>query len=452
VETRVAEQRAAKRAADSVARGATNAKATPAPAPAQLSAEAQKKALDSMRAEITHEVFDSLARMQQAQAQPPRGPGGGRGQGRGDPGANPTRVFIDRGGAQAPRPGIAFGPELDSLIRSANAARNFAGGRGGGPSSGLEPADFEKRAASMGPQRRVVVTEPRITNRALTDAAPFATLIGDSLRATIGRSKRFVVVNPDTVRAALDKTRTIDDLAPALTADMFVNIAAYRAGGDSVTWTVTARDLTANGAYYLRSWTSKPLPVHGASIAPLDSLIALTAVELASMDKAPRKRPPDTAPGGPLAKEAFDARAANMGPTRRLIVWTHPPDRAHPEIEAAGNSLMEFLRKGLSGNSRYSLVSSDETLNTLAKTRTRDEVAAQTHADMMVTVRGAASKQDSVVWSVIVWDLTAYGPYEQRPVGAGRAAIAGSPAVADSLLRAVSATLQTLDRAPRKTP
>jgi len=158
------------------------------------------------------------------------------------------------------------------------------------------------------------------------------------------------------------------------------------------------------------------------------------------MDRAPRKPPPEDAPGGPLSKEAFDARFANMGPPRRLIVWTHPRDASHPDLETAGNAVTDGIRTALAANARYVVLGKDETVNALAKSRQRGDVTRWARADLMVTIRGTAQR-DSIRWGVTAWDLAAHSAYEQRTVYAGRVS-AGAPAAnVDSLTRAVAAAL-----------
>jgi hypothetical protein len=314
----------------------------------------------------------------------------------------------------------------------------------------LDPINFAKRATTMGPPRRVVITEPRVS-RGLEAAQPIGAAIADSLRRVLGASRRFIIVPQDSVRAALEKTRTIDDLAQLLNADMFASISVSRFRGDSALWQVTARDLTAHGAYGVRSAPALPSLLQGPVVAQ-DSMVARTLANFTEMDKAPRKPPPDDAPGGPLSKEAFEARAANMGPPRRLIVWTHPRDAAHPEIETAGSVVSELLRKQFGSNPRYVVVPAEETLNALLKTRDRDEISRVTRAELMVTIRGSQVRTDSVQWTTTAWDLGAFGQYQQRAVNAGRVHIGAPTANVDSLFRATSKALETIDKAPRRQP
>jgi predicted Ser/Thr protein kinase len=456
VETRLAEQRTERRrVADSTAKANGTPAATKA-APASISADALKRMADSIRDEIQRAVFDSVARLQQAAAMQgdgrrgARGPGGQNFGGReGLPpppaGRGDARINIEqRGATSATRVIAGLGPELDSMMRAMeNATRGMRVGA-------LDPVNFARRAATMGPPRRLVITEPRIS-RGMEFAQPIGVAIADSLRKAFGTSKRFQLVPTDSVRAALEKTRTIDDLAQILNADVFASISVSRLRGDSALWQVTLRDLTAHGAYGVRSAPSLPSSQQGPVVA-LDSLLARSISHIADMDRAPRKPPPDDAPGGPLSKEAFEARAANMGPARRLIVWTHPRDAARPEIEAAGSTVSELLRKQFASNPRYVVVPADETLNALLKTRDRDEISRMVRAELMVTIRGNQVRGDSVQWATTAWDLAAFESYQQRTVSAGRVHIGAPTSNLDSLFRATSRALETIDKAPRRPP
>jgi serine/threonine-protein kinase len=434
VEARVAEQRAATRKGDSAA-------GRPAGATQPNGADALKKMADSIRDEIQRAVFDSLARVQQAAADGRSGRSGRGSGGRGP--ESTTRVYINDGrSGTGPGRFIGLAPEFDSLMRSIDQS-----GRAARAANALDQREFARRAATLGAARRVVITEPRLS-RSMEGAAPISAALADSLRRTIGASKRFVVVPADSVAGALQKTRTIDDLSQMLGADIFASVQAFRVGGDSVRWQVTLRDLTAHSAYGLRSWVANPTPV---TVMPpgLDSLLPQTVGQLNEMDRAPRRPPPPDAPGGPLSKEAFDARAANLGPARRLIVWNHPPDPQHKDIELGGTALADILRKSLSGNARYVVLPVGETMEILNKTRNRDVVARDAKAELMVTIRGSTVR-DSVQYTVTAWDMGAYGPYQQRSVNAGRVAANNLTANADALSRLVAQALETLDRAPRQ--
>ncbi len=451
VEASMARQSAARRPDDSAA--AMRAQTSNSARGATLTGDALKRMADSIRNEIQRAVFDSLARVQQSAQARDRGfdAGGRRGNipppdGRGAPPRGANRIFVENSGAPQPQRMIGLTPELDSVFRVIEQTGRAMSAR----VNALDATMFAKRAAALGPARRVVVTEPRYTSRTLEATRLVGSALADSIRRAIAISKRFLVVPADSVAAALQKTRTVDDLAVMLNADVFTSLTVFPVGTDSVRWQLTMRDLTAHGAYALRSWQTGNTAARDG-IAGLDTLLARTTAQLNEMDRAPRKPPPDDAPGGPLAKEAFEARAATMGPARRLIVWTHPSDRGRPEVEAAGNIVSDVLRKSMSANPRYVVVSADETLNALAKTRQRDEVARMVRADLMVTIRGTVQR-DSLAFTVTAWDLAAHPAYEQRTASAGRVPLNRPTANADSLAKVTARALDVIDRAPRRGP
>jgi hypothetical protein len=153
---------------------------------------------------------------------------------------------------------------------------------------------------------------------------------------------------------------------------------------------------------------------------------------------------------GYLDKAAFDARAANMGPPRRIVIWNHPPERRNPTVEQAGSTIMNVLRKTLTAQPRFVEIDRDSTLAVLARTRDRDSVTRTLSADMMATIRGSFVYPDSVVWILTMWDLTANSAFASRTVSAGKVSLADPLANVDSLTARSLHVLQDMDRAPRK--
>ncbi len=266
VEARLAEERRARRIDTTRRPGAEPRTAAPGPGTAET--DALRRMADSIRDEIQRAVFDSLARVQLAAR-----------AGRVSTTDSLQRIFVERAGPPSRFTGLA--PELDSLMRTIDqTGRVMRSGPG-------DAREFSRRAANLGPPRRVAITLPRIT-RSLEPAAPVAAALADSLRRVIGNSPRFDLVPADSVAAALQRTRTIDDLAKMLNADVFASISVFRVGADTVRWQVALRDLTAHSAYSLRSWISPPTAI-GVPPAGLDTLLAQTVTQLGEMDRAPRQ-------------------------------------------------------------------------------------------------------------------------------------------------------------------
>ena len=154
-------------------------------------------------------------------------------------------------------------------------------------------------------------------------------------------------------------------------------------------------------------------------------------------------------PRGSAERAPFDARMANMGPPRRVVVADPPQDRQHPELQAAGTQVMDALRKQLGGNSRYVLVNRDSTAAALQRTRGRDSVMHLLGADMNVSIRAMPTAgADSVRWTITLFDPTSQSRAEVVNLGPVPAKLA--PALADSLARLAVRALWQLDHTPRR--
>jgi eukaryotic-like serine/threonine-protein kinase len=145
---------------------------------------------------------------------------------------------------------------------------------------------FAARLESLGPPRRLFISYPTLSSRARF-LAPQVDMVVDSLRATLARDPRYVIITADSVRAILQTTRTISTISETLKVDLFASVAASVLPDTSVIWTVTSRDLTAHSAFATRATTAhsfKPNVMGG-----IDSLIMGTARFLKEQDRAPRK-------------------------------------------------------------------------------------------------------------------------------------------------------------------
>jgi serine/threonine-protein kinase len=154
-------------------------------------------------------------------------------------------------------------------------------------------------------------------------------------------------------------------------------------------------------------------------------------------------------PRGSAERALFDARMANMGPPRRVVVADPPQDRQHPALQAAGTQVMDALRKQLGGNPRYVLVNRDSTAAALQRTRGRDSVMHLLGADMNVSIRAMPTAgADSVRWRITLFDPTSQMLVEVVNLGPVPANVA--PALTDSLARAAVRALWQLDHTPRR--
>ncbi len=154
-------------------------------------------------------------------------------------------------------------------------------------------------------------------------------------------------------------------------------------------------------------------------------------------------------PRGSNERQSFDARMANMGPPRRVVIADPPADRTHPDLQAAGIAVMDDLRKQLAGDARYIIVNHDSTMAALERSRNRDSVMVWLGGDMNVSIRAyPMSTPDSVRWMVSLFDPTSQTRGET--VNLGPVAKSGAAGVADSLVHLAFRALWQLDHSPRR--
>jgi hypothetical protein len=104
-------------------------------------------------------------------------------------------------------------------------------------------ADFP-RAWVSGP-KRVVITDPR-EYRSRPDVTAFGKVFVDSLRHTLIGRGGYSVVDQDSVRGVLSKTRVRDEVTKALRPDILVSASFLP--GDSITMMVVVHDATGTVA------------------------------------------------------------------------------------------------------------------------------------------------------------------------------------------------------------
>ncbi len=153
-------------------------------------------------------------------------------------------------------------------------------------------------------------------------------------------------------------------------------------------------------------------------------------------------------PRGSDERRSFDARMANMGPPRHVVIADPPPDRAHPDLQAAGTAVMDELRKQLAGNARYMVINHDSTAAALTRSRNRDSVMIWLGGDMNVSIRAYPASADSVRWMVSLFDPTSMARGET--VNLGPVARAAGSSMTDSLVHLASRALWQLDHTPRR--
>ncbi len=259
IERKFAEQRAAAQAQIESAQKAGVPSAKPAAPLTQedISREVARIA-DSLRVDIQRSVLDSVTRAR-----------GGR--------RDISTVF-----------GTTLA--MDSLARSIQSRLpRAADDRAAAFARELSPEAFKMRAASMGPPRRVFISTPRL--RSTFEAfGPVVDSLADSLRRAIARNPRFIVIDADSTRSILERTRTISRISETMAVELFASIFMNLQSDSSVAWTVTLRDLTAHPSYGTRGMGVMSDP--GAPLSAIGKLVAQSMDHLQEMDRAPRRAPP----------------------------------------------------------------------------------------------------------------------------------------------------------------
>ncbi|MDB4877591.1 MAG: putative serine/threonine protein kinase [Gemmatimonadetes bacterium] len=148
-------------------------------------------------------------------------------------------------------------------------------------------------AAASAP-RRLMIAEPAEV-RGWPEAGLVGRAVSDSLRRMLRTRRQFAVVDLDSVRGALSRTRDMSELSKALNADLLVTIRFSALPHDSGMITLQAYDLTAANAYRQRGATSKPV-ARNEVLANLDALLLSTVTYLDEMVRGPRRPPPPPPP------------------------------------------------------------------------------------------------------------------------------------------------------------
>ena len=222
--------------------------------------------VDSLRAEIQKAVLDSVTRVRQVP------------------------------------PGFTFvtgDVRIDSLVHRLQRDAERRGNRGMGvfpadgprepPSPGastLTREAFAARLENLGPPRRLFVSFPSLNSRSRF-LAPQVDSVVDSLRRTLARDGRYILISADSVRDILGRTRTISAISDSMKVDLFASVGASVMPDTSVIWQITSRDLGAH-----TSFASRTVTIHGFRpnvLAGLDELVTGTLRFLREQDRAPRR-------------------------------------------------------------------------------------------------------------------------------------------------------------------
>jgi serine/threonine-protein kinase len=144
-------------------------------------------------------------------------------------------------------------------------------------------------AAPSGP-RRVIIAEPP-DQRQWPESSILGRAVADSLRRMLRvRRAQYSVVDQDSVRIALGRTRDVSELTKSLSADLLVSIRLVIVPHDSAVLLLQAYDLTAVNAYRTRTASNKTVAKNEV-LTNLDVLLLSTLTYLDEMSRAPRRPP-----------------------------------------------------------------------------------------------------------------------------------------------------------------
>jgi len=146
-----------------------------------------------------------------------------------------------------------------------------------------------------GPRRIIIAEPPEV--RQWPEAALLGRAVADSLRRILRpRTRQFTLVDADSVRAALSRSRDLGDLTKSLDSDLLVTIRLTALPRDSAMLMIQAYDLGAIPSYRSRTAPSRPVPKNEV-LANLDALLLSTVTYLDEMTRAPRRpAPPSPTP------------------------------------------------------------------------------------------------------------------------------------------------------------
>jgi hypothetical protein len=311
-------------------------------------------------------------------------------------------------------------------------------------SRGLSREAFAERQANMGTARPLLFLVHATPGRPDLDSAGVSTATFFKRVLNPAGTPRFTLIENTAIRQeVLTDTSSAASFARAANAELVVTITPSIRRDSSLQFLVLAHDPGANEQYDTRTMQGRWRA--DSAIFGMTSLAANLRRQLDQMDRAPRKGAVDP------VKRAFDERAANMGPPRRVVVANHPPDR-NPALQEAGTQVMDVLRHSLSLTKRFVPVRRDSTHSALERSRELATMRSLLNADLILSIRGIPTQGDSLMWLVSISDATAARPFDQRSVTSQRVSSANPMTSAASLVALVINALEMIDRSPRALP
>jgi eukaryotic-like serine/threonine-protein kinase len=142
-------------------------------------------------------------------------------------------------------------------------------------------------ASTTGPRRLIIVEPP--DQRQWSEASLLGRAVADSLRRMLRvRRQQYTVVDQDSVRMAIGRTRDVTELTKTLSSDLLVSIRLSAMPRDSAVLMLQTYDLTAVNAYRSRAVVGKTVAKNEV-LTGLDALLLSTLTFLDEMSRAPRR-------------------------------------------------------------------------------------------------------------------------------------------------------------------
>jgi len=151
-------------------------------------------------------------------------------------------------------------------------------------------------SAATGP-RRIVIAEPQ-EQRGWPEAALLGRAVSDSLRRMLRslRGRQYIVIDMDSARAVLARTRDVNEVNRALNADLLISIRLQALPRDSAVLLIQSYDNNAINAFRTRSIGGRPVPKNEV-LTNLDQSLLTILTSLDEQSRAPRR--PATPPTPP---------------------------------------------------------------------------------------------------------------------------------------------------------
>ncbi len=157
--------------------------------------------------------------------------------------------------------------------------------------------------------------------------------------------------------------------------------------------------------------------------------------------------------GKGLSPEAFAARAASLGPPRRVGISVYSGMRG-PALVAA-SFVRDSLLARLRSKSRFVIIPVDSVTAALSRSRNPDSLRTWLNADLWTSVNlSGPVGSDSLAWTVTLRDYTAHSSFTHRNATSRHFAMvsAAEPTTISALVDTIVQALDAMDKAPRREP